>query len=86
MPLLAGRDFTAADNATGLRVAIVNQSFAKKFNLGMNAVGKRLSVGNDSLNITIVGLAKDAKYSQVTLASPRPALHVGSLPANLALD
>jgi len=65
VPLVAGRDFTAADNAHGLRVAIVNETFAKKFNLGMNAVGKRLSVGNDSLNITIVGLSKDAKYSQV---------------------
>jgi putative ABC transport system permease protein len=65
VPLIAGRDFIDADNANGLRVAIVNETFAKKFNLGMNAVGKRMSVGNDSLNITIVGLAKDAKYSQV---------------------
>ena len=65
MPLLSGRDFTAADNAGGLRVAIVNQAFAKKFNLGTQAVGKRMSVGNDSLNVTIVGLAKDAKYSEV---------------------
>jgi ABC-type antimicrobial peptide transport system permease subunit len=51
-------------------VAIVNEAFAKKFNLGMNAVGKRLSVGNDSLNITIVGLAKDAKYSEVKAKIP----------------
>jgi predicted permease len=70
VPLVAGRDFTAADNANGLRVAIVNEAFAKKFNLGMNAVGKRLSVGNDSLNITIVGLAKDAKYSEVKAKIP----------------
>ena len=48
-----------------MKVAIVNEAFAKKFNLGTNAVGKHMSVGNDSLNITIVGLAKDAKYSEV---------------------
>jgi predicted permease len=65
MPLLAGRDFTAADNAGAARVAIVNEAFAKKFNLGRNAVGKHMSVYNDSLNIEIVGLARDAKYSQV---------------------
>jgi predicted permease len=65
VPLLAGRDFTASDNASSMKVAIVNEAFAKKFNLGSNAVGKRMSIGNDSLNITIVGLAKNAKYSQV---------------------
>jgi predicted permease len=65
VPLLAGRDFTAADKMGATRVAIVNEAFAKKFNLGRNAVGKHMSVYNDSLNIEIVGLAKDAKYSQV---------------------
>jgi predicted permease len=63
--LLAGRDFSAADDAGAARVAIVNEAFAKKFNLGRNAVGKHMSVYNDSLNIEIVGLAKDSKYSQV---------------------
>ena len=65
VPLLAGRDFSASDNASSARVAIVNQAFAKKFNLGANAVGKHMSVGNDSLNIEIIGLTKDAKYSEV---------------------
>ena len=65
VPLLAGRDFTVSDNAGGLQVAIVNESFAKKFRLGTNAVGKHMSVGNDSLNITIIGLSKNAKYSEV---------------------
>jgi predicted permease len=70
VPLIAGRDFTAADNAGAPRVAIVNETFAKKFNLGRNAVGKRMSVYNDSLNIEIVGLAKDSKYSQVKAKIP----------------
>jgi predicted permease len=65
VPLLAGRDFTAADNTGAARVAIVNEAFAKKFNLSRDAVGKHMSVYNDSLNIEIVGLAKDSKYSQV---------------------
>ncbi|MGH9887331.1 MAG: FtsX-like permease family protein, partial [bacterium] len=70
VPLLSGREFTAGDNSGSLKVAIVNEAFAKKFNLGATAVGKRMSVGNDSLNITIVGLAKDAKYSEVKAATP----------------
>ncbi|MGE5101533.1 MAG: ABC transporter permease [Deltaproteobacteria bacterium] len=65
VPLLAGRDFTAGDRMGGARVAIVNEAFAKKFNLGHDAVGKHMSVYNDSLNIEVVGLARDAKYSKV---------------------
>lgn len=70
VPLLSGRDFTSADGAGSQRVAIVNEAFAKKFNLGTNPVGKHMSVGNDSLNVTIVGLAKDAKYSEVKSKIP----------------
>ena len=65
VPLLAGRDFTASDASTAPKVAIVNEAFAKKFNLGRQVVGKHMSVGNDSLNIEIVGLAKDSKYASV---------------------
>jgi len=65
VPLLAGRDFTASDNAGAMKVAIVNEAFAKKFNLGSNVVGKHMSMDNDSLNITIVGFVKNSKYSEV---------------------
>ncbi len=66
IPILAGRDFTPADGLGSPRVAIVNEAFAKKFNLGTDAVGKFMSDrGSDSLNIQIIGLAKDAKYSEV---------------------
>ncbi len=70
IPMLAGREFTASDNAAGHKVAIVNEAFAKKFNLGRDAVGKRMSINNDSLNIEIVGLVKNSKYSGVTPPIP----------------
>jgi predicted permease len=70
IPILAGREFTAGDNLGSAKVAIVNETFAKKFKLGANAVGKHMSVGNDSLNIEIVGLVKDAKYSEVKDSVP----------------
>jgi predicted permease len=86
VPLLSGRDFTASDNAGSMKVAIVNEAFARKFNLGTNAVGKRMSMDNDSLNITIVGLAKDSKYSEVKDKIPPvfvlPYTQAGRLSAN----
>ncbi len=70
MPLLSGRDFTTSDVAGGPKVAVVNEAFAKKFNLGRDAVGKRMSQGGNDLDIEIVGLVKDAKYSDVKDAVP----------------
>ncbi len=65
IPLISGREFTAADVAGAGDVAIVNETFAKKFRLGREAVGKRMSQGGDTLDIMIVGLVRDAKYSDV---------------------
>jgi predicted permease len=65
IPLLAGREFTAADMEGAPKVAIVNETFAKKFGLGKQAVGKRMSMGGKTLDVEIVGLMKDAKYSEV---------------------
>lgn len=64
--MLDGREFTLSDQRGATRVAIVNEAFAKKFNMGKDVVGKFMGQdGNDSLNIQIVGLVKDSKYSQV---------------------
>jgi predicted permease len=67
VPLIAGREFTRADVSGSGRVAIVNEAFARKFGLGRDAVDKFMSLGSseDELNIQIVGLVQDAKYSQV---------------------
>ena len=66
IPLLAGRDFSESDTLGGARVAIVNETFARKFALGADAVGKRMATGSgDELDIEIIGLLKDAKYHQV---------------------
>jgi predicted permease len=70
VPLVAGREFTRADAIGAPKVAIVNQAFAKKFNLGANPVGRRMDQGNKKLDIEIVGLVKNAKYSQVKDSVP----------------
>jgi predicted permease len=73
VPLFAGREFTGADAIGSPKVAIVNEAFAKKFNLGHDAVGRHISdsVGPKAkLDIEIVGLVQNAKYSSVKTAVP----------------
>jgi predicted permease len=65
VPLIAGREFSASDTESASKVAIVNEAFAKKFNLGRDAVGKHMARGNGKLDIDIVGLVRNAKYSEV---------------------
>ena len=62
----SGREFRPADKLDAPKVAIVNETFARKFNLGRDAVGKRMSTDPaKELDIEIVGLAADMKYSEV---------------------
>ncbi len=69
MPLIAGREFTYADSSASQNVAVVNEAFARKFNLRRDAVvGTRMELGRNSkakFDIEIVGLVQDAKYSGI---------------------
>jgi predicted permease len=74
MPLIAGREFTPGDAKDAAKVAIVNEAFAKKFNLGRTVVGKHLGTGGDpmtqKLDVEIVGFVQNAKYSDVKKEIP----------------
>jgi predicted permease len=64
-PLLAGRDFDARDRLGGQTVAIVNETFARKFFNGTSPLGKYYRLEqHDSLGapVQIIGVVKDAKY------------------------
>lgn len=65
-PILAGRDFNDRDTATSPPVAIVTETFAKKFLKGSNPVGftfgKIQQEGKPERVYQIVGLIKDTKY------------------------
>jgi predicted permease len=77
IPLLAGREFTLDDTQGSAKVAIVNEAFARKFNLGTRTVGTRMALGaggNRPLDIEIVGLVGDAKYEDIQ--EPAPAQFV----------
>jgi predicted permease len=73
IPLVAGREFTPSDSSASQKVAVVNETFARKFNLGRDAVGRRMELGRNSqptFDIEIVGLVQDAKYSDVKQEIP----------------
>jgi len=61
--LLAGRDFTLADNEKVAPVAVVNEAMVERFWRGESPVGKRFQVNGRW--IQIVGVAKTAKYGSV---------------------
>jgi predicted permease len=65
IPLTSGREFTPADSENAATVAIVNERFARKFGLGREAVGKRMSRGTPVLDLEIVGLVRDFKQSNL---------------------
>jgi len=58
MPLLSGRDFTAADGPDTQQVTIVNRTFAEKFFPGENPIGRTLDTGT-----MIVGEVADTQLS-----------------------
>jgi predicted permease len=69
-PLLAGRDFNGNDTATSPKVAIVSESFVKKFlNGAQDAVGKQFrlweSPGKPEPYYSVVGVVKDSVYNDM---------------------
>lgn len=69
VPLVAGRNFTADDNATHPHVAIVNEGLAKRyFGSAQNAIGKRIMDGSSNkpvFDTEIVGVVPDFKQSGI---------------------
>jgi predicted permease len=63
VPLLAGREFAATDTASSPGVAIVNEGFARRFNLGDDVIGRRFRPLGADADLEVVGLAADAASS-----------------------
>jgi predicted permease len=64
LPVLVGRGFDASDTPASPPVAVVNESFARRFGLGDTALGTRFDLGRFR-GIEIVGVAADTKYAGV---------------------
>jgi predicted permease len=68
MTLLAGRDFSLADNEHGQKVVIVNQTMARRYFGSGEALGRHVTFNKDEY--VIVGVAKDAKYANLRETTP----------------
>src|SRR5882672_162912 len=62
IPLLRGRGFTAQDDQRAPNVAIVSQTFARKFFPNEDALGKRVTFTGSKREVEIVGVVADTKY------------------------
>jgi predicted permease len=87
LPLVAGRDFTTGDGPDAPRVAVVNESLARTFFPGQNALGRQITMGRNQnrQDLRIVGIVRDAKYQRMQEAPRRIAYlpHVQQPPENL---
>lgn len=77
IPLLNGREFTRADVAGSPKVAIINETMAKTFFPGGDALGRRMKFGGgtDPLDMEIVAVVKDSHHSGVK-EEPRPFVYI----------
>jgi putative ABC transport system permease protein len=78
IPMRAGSAFTGRESNDAPRVAIINESFARKFFPGASPIGKRLKWGSPTSPAawaTIVGVSADVR--QVSLDTPvEPAIYL----------
>jgi predicted permease len=83
IPLISGRDFGAQDSRDAPKVAVINESMARRFFENESPVGRRFGIGvsEHSGDIEIIGVVKDAKYK--SLREPnRPMFYLPFAQAN----
>jgi predicted permease len=80
IPVLAGRDFTAADRKGAPRAVIVSQALARLVWPDGKVLGKRLAYSADEENrpewLEVVGVVGDVRLGQIDEEQARPAYYV----------
>jgi predicted permease len=65
IPLIEGRTFTSEDQQNSPKVAVINQTMARRFFPNVSPIGHRFAFGetpNHPADIEVIGVVKDAKY------------------------
>lgn len=76
IPVLRGRQFTAADRMGGAQVAVVSESMARSAWPGDEALGQTMTLGGDSVPTTVVGVVSDVVVRKVTDGLRREHIYV----------
>jgi predicted permease len=74
IPLLRGRGFTAQDDHRAPYVAIVNQTFARRYFPNDDALGKHITFIYNKREVEIIGVVADTKYTRQR-EDPKPLLY-----------
>ena len=78
--LVAGREFESRDDAAARQVAIVNETWARRFwGEPAQAIGQRVRISSGDWR-TVIGVARDVKYARIN-EDPRPYVYVPFLQA-----
>jgi predicted permease len=70
-PIVRGRGFTEQDREGARRVAVVNETMARRYWPGGDATGHRIRLGEAGPSLDVVGVARDGKYGFIG-EDPRP--------------
>ena len=85
IPLVRGRAFTPRDAANATRVAIINETSARRFWPAENPIGKRLIL--KEVKYEIIGIVKDVKHIQLTEeTAPEIYVHYPQVPSRTWMD
>lgn len=76
IPVVLGRSLDGRDTPDGTKVAVVNETFARRLLPGQNPIGRRFWFGRtreEGQAVEIVGVVGDAKYASVRAPAPPTA-------------
>src|SRR5207245_2385102 len=73
IPLVSGRDFDERDREGTPGVVIINETMARRYWTGGDALGRQIKLGQDWLKI--VGIARDTKYRRLS-EPPQPFVYL----------
>jgi putative ABC transport system permease protein len=74
IPILRGRDFARADHSKSIRVAIVDEPFARRYWPEGNELGRRIQITGDRQWLTVIGVVAGVKHLNL-MEEKRPHIY-----------
>ena len=79
IPLLRGRWFSESDRKGGPKVVVINETAARRFWPGEEAIGHLVGVGQGGMDqAEVIGVVGDVRYGQMD-ELPKPDVYISCL-------